>query len=81
MNEEAIADKRLISKDKMMRRIRKFYEQQKYRADRKTICCAECGKVIKDTADPQKIEYVKTASGTELYFHTRCIQKGRNFRR
>lgn len=63
----------LISKEQMQKQIKKFYEKQKYNYDKKQLICPICGKQIKEDADPDKIEYVKTRRGDEFYYHRKCI--------
>lgn len=43
---------------------------------RRKVCkvhCQGCGKEIRSDDDLSGVEYVKTKRGTELFFHTECL--------
>lgn len=55
-------------------RIRRL--KQKAVSSEFTVRCQGCGKVL-DPADKdtRQIEYVKTKRGSEMFFHTECMDK------
>lgn len=66
-------DSRLITKDQLHKKITAYYEKQKYWMNKEPLVYQICGKAIKENADPEKIEYVKTQRGGEYYYHRRCL--------
>lgn len=39
------------------------------------VCCPGCGEEINDGSDLEKVEYVRTKRGTDVFFHTGCMEK------
>lgn len=63
----------------MAKRIRSAGEQTgRIDGRKRLVCkvrCQGCGKEIRSNDDLAGVEYVKTKRGTDLFFHTDCMNK------
>ena len=42
---------------------------------RSEVICPGCKNVITEKEDMSKVEYVRTKRGTDVFFHTACMEK------
>ncbi|MCH1971024.1 hypothetical protein MCI89_01510 [Muricomes sp. OA1] len=45
------------------------------RKHKSAVCCPGCGEEINGDSDLTKVEYVRTKRGTDVFFHTGCMDK------
>lgn len=53
-------------------------DEQKKRVLHKHRCavtCPGCGETISEDDDMSEVEYVRTKRATDVFFHTRCMNK------
>lgn len=48
---------------------------RKNKTQEKKVSCQGCGKYIQSDDSLEKVEYVKTRRGTEMFLHTGCLEK------
>lgn len=55
----------MTSKEKL-KRLKKHWSE---------VICPGCKEIISEDEDMEKVEYVKTKRGTDVFFHTGCFEK------